>query len=239
MAKKNKINNSFPQSAIRNPQSSFSQSTICNPRIKMCGMTRVEDALAAAQLGIDAIGLIFYKPSPRYVSIEQAKKIIDALPPFVTVTGVFVDASSEEVQTILQQIPLDLLQFHGHESATYCRSFHKPYIKMISMNEIVDWERIQQDYSDAKGFLLDQSKLDQPGGTGEIFDWGKIPKKISKPIILAGGLTPENVAAAINQVKPFAVDVTSGVEANKGIKDFKKMMDFIKAVKGTAPFFAR
>jgi len=202
-----------------------------NPvRIKICGITRVEDALAAAQLGVDAIGLVFYAPSPRAVTVEQALSIVRALPPFVTTVGLFVNASVAELQSVLQQVPLDLLQFHGEESADYCGQFGRPYIKALRMKPGVDMAEISAVYGDAQGILLDSYVAGAHGGTGETFDWSDVPDGLKKPIILAGGLTPNNVATAIGVVQPWAVDVSGGVEAAKGIKDSDQMAAFCKAV---------
>jgi phosphoribosylanthranilate isomerase len=199
-------------------------------RIKMCGMTRVEDALFAAEIGVNAIGLIFYQASPRAVSIAQAKIIIDRLPPFITTVGVLVNPQPDYVQNLLNTLSLDLLQFHGQEPATDCRRYGKPYIKAIAMHGSLDWPVLLDEYKDAKGLLLDTYQREMPGGTGQLFDWRQIPSGIAKPIILAGGLTPENVAQAIHQVHPYAVDVTTGVEAAKGIKDHDKMQRFMQAI---------
>ena len=189
-----------------------------NTRIKMCGMTRVEDALLAAQLGVDAIGLIFCDSSPRVVTIEQAQAIVSQLPPYVTPVAIFVDASSGYIKKVLSQVNIDLLQFHGKESPAECRSYGKPYIKAVHMTDEVDLMAYCAIYADAKGLLLETHQKGIAGGTGQIFDWELIPETIPKPIILAGGLTPDNVAAAIRQVQPYAVDVTSGIEATKGSK---------------------
>jgi phosphoribosylanthranilate isomerase len=202
-------------------------------RVKMCGMTQVKDALFAAKIGVNALGLIFYEPSPRAVSITQAKTIIDALPPFITTVGLFVNPDPKNVQALLKELPLDLLQFHGNEPAADCRCYGKPYIKAIPMRDQLDWPALLQEYSDAKGLLLDTYHNEMPGGTGQVFDWQQIPPEITKPIILAGGLTPDNVAQAVHQVHPYAVDVTSGVEKSKGHKDHSKMQRFMQAIQST------
>ncbi len=199
-------------------------------RTKICGITRVEDGLAAASTGADAIGLVFHGASPRNVAVEQAVAICAALPPFVTTVGLFVDAPAATVFDILQKVPLDLLQFHGDESAEYCRSFSRPYIKAIRMADGVDLQMAATEYSDARGLLLDTYHKGIAGGTGETFDWARIPADLALPVILAGGLEPENVAAAVRSVHPFAVDVSSGVEAEKGIKDAAKIIAFIRGV---------
>ncbi len=200
-------------------------------RSKICGITRIEDALAAAEAGADAIGLVFYAKSPRAVSVQQARAIIAALPPFVTTVGLFVDASPCELGEILDAVPLDLLQFHGDETPVYCDGWRRPYIKALRVKPGDDIGAQIDAYAGARGVLLDTFVPGVPGGTGEAFDWSLVPQAASKPIILAGGLTPENVAAAIAQVRPYAVDVSGGVEASKGIKDGDKIKRFMQAVK--------
>ncbi len=199
-------------------------------RVKICGITRIEDALAAARAGADAIGLVFEPKSPRYVKPDQALSILRALPPFVTVVGLFVNAAPDTVETILGRVPLDLLQFHGNETPEQCRRYHRPYIKAIHMQPDVNLHEHAQRYADAEGLLLDTA-ADVAGGSGQTFDWNLVPADLGKPVILAGGLTPENVADAVRQVCPFAVDVSSGVEQSKGIKDAGKITAFIEAVR--------
>ncbi len=200
-------------------------------RIKICGITRVEDALAAARSGADAIGLVFYERSPRLVSIEQAGQLAGALPPFVSVAGLFVDAEAAFVREVLSRVPLDILQFHGGESPQYCAQFNKPFLKAIRINAGVDLLQCASDFRSARGLLLDAHVEGIPGGTGTTFDWTLIPKHMPLPVILSGGLDAKNVAAAIRQVRPYAVDVSSGVEASKGIKDAAKIAAFINEVK--------
>lgn len=200
-------------------------------RSKICGITRIEDALLAAEAGADAIGLVFYAKSPRAVDVRQARAIIAALPPFVTTVGLFVDASSCELGEILDAVPLDLLQFHGDESPAFCDGFRRPYIKALRVKPGDDIAARVEAYKNASGILLDTYVPGVPGGTGEAFDWSLVPQGLSKPIILAGGLTAENVAEAIRQVRPYAVDVSGGVEAAKGIKDAEKIRAFMRAVK--------
>lgn len=200
-------------------------------KVKICGLTRPEDALAAARDGADALGLVFYEASPRAVSIEQARKIVYALPPFVSSVGLFVDAPAETVREVLKQAPLSMLQFHGDESPDYCRQFQLPYLKAIRVRPQTDLAAMARDYADAAGLLLDAWVQGVPGGTGETFNWDLIPQGLDKPLILAGGLTPENVAAAVRQVRPWAVDVSGGVEREKGSKDPAKMALFIKGAK--------
>jgi phosphoribosylanthranilate isomerase len=199
-------------------------------RSKICGITRMEDALAAVDAGADAIGLVFYAKSPRAVTLEQARSIIKALPPFVTAVGLFVDAGRDELREILDAVPLGLLQFHGDESATECESWDRPYIKALRVKAGDDIAAACDAYPSASGILLDAYVEGIPGGTGEVFDWSLIPQGLSKPIILAGGLTPENVAEAVARVRPYAVDVSGGVEASKGIKDHAKIKAFINAL---------
>lgn len=206
-------------------------------RIKICGITRVEDALAAAQGGADAIGMVFYERSPRHVGITQAAQLAAALPPFVTSVGLFVDAEAAFVREVLAGVALDLLQFHGDESPEYCAQFGKPYIKAIRVKPGVDLIQCASDFRTARGLLLDAHVEGIPGGTGAVFDWTLIPRQLPLPVILSGGLDAHNVAAAINQVHPYAVDVSSGVEASKGtntlkgIKDAARIAAFIDEVK--------
>ena len=199
-------------------------------RVKICGITRVEDALAAAAAGVDAIGLVFAEASPRCVSADRARAIAAALPPFVTVVGLFVDAPAARIREVLGQLPLDLLQFHGRESPEECRQFGRPYIRAVRMVPGVDLAAEARRYAQAAGLLLDAYDPQLAGGTGATFDWARVPPDIGKPVILAGGLTPENVARAIQAVRPYAVDVSSGVEQGKGIKDAAKIAAFIRNV---------
>ncbi|HXU94711.1 MAG TPA: phosphoribosylanthranilate isomerase [Gallionella sp.] len=200
-------------------------------RVKICGITRVEDALAAARLGAHAIGLVFYERSPRHVGIAQASQLAATLPPFVTTVGLFVDAEPAFVRDVLAAVPLDLLQFHGDESPEYCAQFGRPYLKAIRVKSGVDLLQCAARFSTAKALLLDAYVAGVPGGTGATFDWELIPKELPLPVILSGGLEPENVAAAVERVRPYAVDVSSGVEAAKGIKDAAKVAAFINEVK--------
>jgi phosphoribosylanthranilate isomerase len=200
-------------------------------RVKICGITRVEDALAAAHSGVDAIGLVFYQLSPRHVSIELAAQLVTALPPFVSGVGLFVNADTSFVRDVLARVPLDLLQFHGDETPEYCGQFGKPYLKAICVKKGVDLLQCAERFHSAKGLLLDAHVEGIAGGTGATFDWALIPHRLSLPVILSGGLAAENVAAAIKQVRPYAVDVSSGVEANRGIKDAAKIAAFINEVK--------
>ena len=199
-------------------------------RVKICGITRVEDGIQAAALGADAIGLVFYAKSPRAVTIPQAQAIIAALPPFVSAVGLFVDAPAADIHDILTALPLDLLQFHGEESPDFCSQFPRPYLKAIHIKPHTDLAAAAQQYVSAKALLLDTYVPGVKGGTGMTFDWRAIPSNLAKPIILAGGLTADNVTAAIAAVKPYGVDVSGGVEASKGIKDPLKIAEFIARV---------
>lgn len=200
-------------------------------RSKICGITRVDDALTAAKAGADAIGLVFYAKSPRAVDVRQAREIVAALPPFVTTVGLFVNASRCEINEILDAVPLDMLQFHGDETPAQCEGFHRPWFKAIRVGNGEDIEAEVARYANASGILLDTFVAGVPGGTGERFDWSLIPAALAKPLILAGGLTAENVQQAIAQVRPYAVDVSGGVEASKGVKDASKVMAFVGRVR--------
>ncbi|MDH4585360.1 phosphoribosylanthranilate isomerase [Pseudomonas sp. BN415] len=197
-------------------------------RIKICGITRIEDALAAVAAGADAIGFVFYAKSPRAVTPAQARAIVAALPPFVTTVGLFVDMPRAELTQVLAEVPLDLLQFHGDESPEACAGYGRPYIKALRVKPGDDIAAAISSYPEASGILLDTFVQGTPGGTGEAFDWGLVPQIAAKPLILAGGLTPENVGEAVRQVRPYAVDVSGGVEACKGIKDAAKIQAFIQ-----------
>lgn len=200
-------------------------------RSKICGITRIEDALLAAEAGADAVGLVFYARSPRAVDVQQARAIIAALPPFVTTVGLFVNASRGELNEVLEAVPLDLLQFHGDETAADCSGYHRPYIKALRVRPGEDIQARCAEFPQAAGILLDTFVPGVPGGTGESFDWSLVPEDPGCPIILAGGLSAENVAAAIRQVRPWAVDVSGGVEASKGVKDAAKVRAFVAAVR--------
>ena len=198
-------------------------------RIKICGIKHLDDALKAVECGADAIGLIFVEKSPRYASFTDARVISESLPPFVTVVGLFMDPSEEKVREALKVVPLNLLQFHGDETPEFCEQFGIPYIKVLKMRENVNVVAFAQEYPNAAGILLDTySKAG--GGSGQTFDWNLIPDDVPLPLILAGGLNPDNVASAVEMVKPYAVDVSSGVESEPAIKDHKKIEQFIKEV---------
>lgn len=199
-------------------------------RVKICGITSVQDALVAVQSGCDAIGLVFYQPSPRYVSPTQATCILGSLPPFVTTVGLFVDADVSAIRSVLSHVPLDMLQFHGEETPAECDQFGLPYIKAVRVRSDTNLLQYAADYTAAKALLLDTYADGIAGGTGKVFDWALIPAEMPKPVILAGGLTPENVAVAIRQVQPYAVDVSGGVEKTKGIKDAARIAAFMRGV---------
>ncbi|PKM12963.1 MAG: phosphoribosylanthranilate isomerase [Gammaproteobacteria bacterium HGW-Gammaproteobacteria-3] len=199
-------------------------------RVKICGFTRVEDAVCAAQEGVDAIGLVFYPPSPRHVTIAQARKIVAALPAFTSVVALFVDELDTNIRDVLNQVSVDCIQFHGDEPPEVCRHYGKPYIKALRMQANVDVSEVAARYVDAAGLLLDAYHPGAQGGTGSCFDWEMIPRPCPLPIILAGGLEPANASAAVKAVRPYAVDVSSGVEADKGVKDAAKIAAFIQKV---------
>lgn len=197
-------------------------------RVKICGFTRTDDALAAANLGVDAIGLVFYTPSPRNIEVAQAREIVRHLPAFVSVVGLFVDAEPAWIAEVLTQVRIDCLQFHGEEAPGDCRIYAKPYIKAVRMRPDADLAGLEARYADAAGLLLDAYDPGIQGGTGSSFDWDLIPGQRKLPLILAGGLSPKNAALAVQQVRPYALDVSSGVEVCKGVKDAEKMAAFIR-----------
>ncbi|QLF91859.1 phosphoribosylanthranilate isomerase [Pseudomonas sp. ABC1] len=200
-------------------------------RSKICGITRVEDALIAAEAGADAIGLVFYAASPRAVDVQQARRIVAALPPFVTTVGLFVDASRCKVDEILDAVALDRLQFHGDESPEYCEGFRLPWYKALRVRSAEGVLEETQRYRQASAILLDAYVPGIPGGTGAVFDWDMIPDHLPSPLILAGGLDASNVQEAIARVRPYAVDVSGGVEREKGIKDADKVRNFVARVR--------
>jgi phosphoribosylanthranilate isomerase len=200
-------------------------------RIKICGITREQDVSAVAGNGADALGLVFYEKSPRHVSVQQAAQLARSVPPFLTVVGLFVNPSVDYVREVLTKVPLDVLQFHGEEEPQFCRQFGKPYLKAIRVKPGLDLVECAARYVGAQGLLLDAFVEGAQGGTGESFDWALIPQDLPLPVILSGGLHAGNVAEAIRRVRPYAVDVSSGVEAAKGIKDAAKIAAFIKEVK--------
>ncbi len=199
-------------------------------RIKMCGLKTPDDALLAADLGVDAIGLVFYSKSPRNIELKAAEKILSVVPSFVTTVGLFYNAPQEEVRSIIKHLTLDTLQFHGNESLDYCESFGQTYIKAAPMLSKIDISAFMAQYSSASSIMLDAMQKDQAGGTGKSFDWSSIPTVLGNEIILAGGLNPENVAKAVKETRCYAVDVSSGIESEKGVKDHEKMRQFVHNV---------
>ena len=197
-------------------------------KIKICGFTQAQNARDASLLGIDAIGLVFYDKSPRYVEIQRALEIVQALPPFINRVGLFVNADSYFIDEVLCEVPLDTLQFHGDETPQECQQYGLPFMKALRVNEQTNIPKLAQDYHQANGLLLDAYNSTTYGGTGESFDWSLAKVELDLPIILAGGLNPETVGKAIQQVSPYAVDVSSGVESSKGIKDIQKIQQFIQ-----------
>jgi phosphoribosylanthranilate isomerase len=199
--------------------------------VKICGITRIEDALSAVRHGAHAIGLVFYRPSPRFVEPDAAAAIVRALPPFVTPVGLFVDAKEEEVRAVAARSGIRLLQFHGAETSAFCDRFDLPYMKAVRVRPGVDLLQYARDFGNAKALLLDAFHESLHGGTGTVFDWNLIPRDLPLPIVLSGGLTADNVGEAIRRVRPCAVDVSSGVEASKGIKDARKVAAFFTGVR--------
>lgn len=201
-------------------------------RVKICGITRSEDLHAACNAGADALGFVFYAKSPRNLTVGQAAALVAQLPPFVQSVGLFVDAEPAFVEAVLKAVPLDLLQFHGNEQPDYCRTFGRPYLKAVRMRNDTDLVKYCADFDDARALLLDAYVPGVPGGTGERFDWDLIPSGLTRPIVLSGGLSPDNVAQAVMAVRPWAVDVSSGVETAPGIKDAARVAAFIARAKG-------
>ncbi|SFV80092.1 Phosphoribosylanthranilate isomerase [hydrothermal vent metagenome] len=200
-------------------------------KIKICGITQADNAREVALLGIDAVGLVFYEQSPRHVDVESAIQVVNALPPFINRVGLFVNADSGFIDEVLCEVPIDTLQFHGDESVIECTQYGMPFIKALRVNENTNIAKMADDYHQASGLLLDAFNKDAYGGTGEQFDWSLAKVDIDLPIILAGGLNPDTVADAIAQVNPYAVDVSSGVESEPGIKDIAKIQQFIHKVR--------
>ncbi len=200
-------------------------------RVKICGITRERDAQAAVEAGADAIGLVFYEPSPRFVTVERAAAIIDGLPPFVTTVALFVNADSDVIRQVVERAGVDLLQFHGQECADYCAQHGRPWIRAVRMKPGTDLIAAQSEFAGGRGLLLDAYRPGTPGGTGETFDWDRIPQALAPRIVLAGGLNVSNVGEAIRRVRPYAVDVSGGVEADKGVKDPQKIKAFIEEVR--------
>jgi len=202
---------------------------VSRTRVKICGITRAADARDAVDAGVDALGLVFYPPSSRLVSIEQARELARAVPPFVTLVGLFVNERASVVRSVLENVPLQLLQFHGEEDEAYCASFGRPYIKAARVKAGLDLVKYAESFPTAQGLLLD-AYVEGYGGGGQPFDWSLIPSKLSLPVILSGGLDADNVSAAIRAVRPWGVDTSSGVEAGPGIKDARKIVAFMDGV---------
>ena len=199
-------------------------------RIKICGLTREADVDAAIAAGADAIGFVFYPPSPRYVTPLRAAELVKRIPPFVDVVGLFVNESPESVRAACAALPINVLQFHGDEDAVYCRQFSRPYLKAARVRPGIDLVEFARSFPDARGLLLD-AFVDGYGGGGHVFDWTLIPPDLPGYLVLSGGLTATNVGDAIKRVQPVAVDVSSGVEMSKGIKDHSKIAAFMAAVR--------
>lgn len=199
--------------------------------VKVCGITRAEDAIAAAHAGVHALGFIFHPPSPRYVEAVRVGAIVQALPPFITTVGVFVDPACAFVKSVLRHVRLGVLQFHGDEEPAFCAGFGLPYLKAVRVRENLDLLQYASAYRGVQALLLDTFVSGTHGGTGQTFDWSLIPATLPLPVVLSGGLDADNVAAAIRQVRPWAVDVSSGVESDKGIKDAAKIAAFMRGVR--------
>ncbi len=202
-------------------------------RVKICGITRAQDLHAACEAGADALGFVFYDKSPRHVSPGTATALLRELPPFVQSVGLFVNADPAFVESVLRVAPLDLLQFHGDETRADCARYGRPWIKAVRVSAGTDLLKCAADFAGARGLLLDAFVPGVPGGTGERFDWGLIPPDLPLPVVLSGGLDPANVVDAVRTVRPWAVDVSSGVEAAKGIKDPQKVAQFIARARAT------
>jgi len=199
-------------------------------RIKICGITRPGDAVAAAQAGADAIGLVFYPRSPRFLNVERAREIRDALPPFVQAVALFVNPDAAQVAQAIGRVHPALLQFHGEETPDFCAQFGLPYVKACRVTQGVDLLKYLRLFATASGWLLD-AHVEEYGGVGARFDWSLVPARLERPLVLSGGLTRENVGEAVRRVRPWAVDVSSGVELSKGIKDAAKIAAFIAEVR--------
>lgn len=200
-------------------------------RVKICGITREQDALAAVEFGADALGFVFYEPSPRHISIPRAAEIAQALPPFVSTVALFVNADPDTIAEVVDAVGVDLLQFHGQECPEYCARHRRPWIRAVRVQPETDLLAARTEFANGRGLLLDAYRPGVPGGTGETFDWDRIPPQMAPGIVLAGGLNPDNVGDAVRSVRPYAVDVSGGVEAAKGIKDSAKIKAFIEEVR--------
>jgi phosphoribosylanthranilate isomerase len=203
-------------------------------RAKICGIRETEHALCAAEHGADAIGLVFHAPSPRAVTAAAASRICGALPPFVTTVGLFVNATPESVRAILAEVPLDLLQFHGDETPAQCAAFGRPWMRAVRVGPGTDLLKYALEFNAARALLLDADIAGEFGGTGRSFDWSVVPRPFPLPVVLSGGLTPDNVGEAIAKVRPWAVDVSSGVEVSRGVKDCSRIEAFLRSVRNAA-----
>jgi len=202
-------------------------------RVKICGLRQDDDVVVASKAGADALGFVFYPPSPRAVSVDQAARLVAKVPSFVSSVGLFVNASAEQIEQTLQQVPLNLLQFHGDETPEFCQQFGTPWIKAVRMRQDINLWQLKEDYHLGQGLLLDAYQKGTPGGTGASFDWQRIPSDLAPEIILAGGLDATNIQAAISQVQPWAVDISGGVESSKGLKDHAKIDAFMAEIRTT------
>ena len=200
-------------------------------KVKFCGITNINDAISASDLGADALGFVFYPKSSRFISPKKASEIIHKLPPFISTVGLFVNQSKLDVEEAIKTCPLNLLQFHGDEDELFCNQFNFPYIKAISMKPDVNLLKCIDDFDSAKALLLDSYSEDTRGGSGMVFDWKSIPLNTPKPFIVAGGLNPNNVESLLELIDLYGVDVSSGIESGKGLKDYQLMKDFILGVK--------
>ncbi len=199
-------------------------------RVKFCGMTRIQDVRRAISLGVDALGFVFVKASPRALTTKQAQELVAGIPPFVMTVGLFMNAETVDIQNVLKNVRMDILQFHGNEDQQFCEQFNVPYLKAVPMGSTDLVNEFCSRHPSATGFVLDSHATDTMGGSGEKFTWSRVPSELDKPVILAGGLTPGNVAEAVRTVRPYAVDVSSGIEVSKGIKDIDKMQRFVQEV---------
>jgi len=202
-------------------------------RVKICGLRQDDDVVVASKAGVDALGFVFYPPSPRAVSVDQAASLVAKVPSFVTSVGLFVNASAEAIEQTLKQVSLNLLQFHGDESPEFCQQFGVPWIKAVRMRQDINLWQLKENYHLGQGLLLDAYQKGTPGGTGASFDWQRIPQDLAPEIILAGGLDATNIQQAITQVHPWAVDISGGVESSKGIKDHAKIDAFMAEIRTT------
>lgn len=200
-------------------------------RVKICGITKTEDALAAVNYGADALGFVFYDKSPRFLDIKSAVDIFNKIPPFINKVALFVNANTDYINAALDELSIDILQFHGDEDEAFCSSFHKPYLKAIRMRDTTNLNQVVDMYGSASGLLLDAFDSSQYGGTGQTFNWDLVPKQCDLPIVLAGGLNVHNVYDAITNTDSYAVDISSGVEKSKGVKDHQLIKQFMHEVK--------